>query len=58
MSKKIIKTGETVPISGQYLSKSSNTEYTFVKGNKVPPSSKTSSSFVLVDTTKHKGGTK
>lgn len=53
-----IKTGGTVPVSGQYRAKGSKTEYTFVKGNRVPPTSNGATKFTLVDATKHKGGRK
>lgn len=53
---KTIKTGETVPVSGQYRPQGSRHEYTFVQGKRVPPTSSGSTKFVLVDQTKHKGG--
>ena len=53
---KTIKTGQTVPVSGQYRPKGSSNEYTFVKENRVPPTPNGSTSFNLVDKTKHKGG--
>lgn len=57
MSKKTtVKTGGTVQQSGQYRPQGSKTEFTFVKGNKVPPTANGASSFTLVDPTKHKGG--
>lgn len=52
---KTIKTGGIVTISGQYKPKNSKTEFTFVKGNRVPPTKAGATSFTLVDTTKHKG---
>lgn len=52
---KTVKTGGTVPVSGQYKPKSSKTEVTFVKGNRVPPTKSGATSFTLVDVTKHKG---
>lgn len=56
MSKTTIKTGGIVPVSGQYKPAGSNTEVTFVQGNKVPPTPKGATKFTLVDQTKHKGG--
>jgi hypothetical protein len=53
-----IKTGGTVQISGQYRVVGSNTEYTFVQGKRVPPTTNGSARFTLVDPTKHKGGKK
>jgi len=50
-----VKTGGTVPTSGQYRPAGSNSEVTFVKGNKVPPTKSGASTFTLVDQTKHKG---
>ena len=49
-----IKTGETVPISGQYRPH----EYTFVAGKRIPPTASGATKFTLVDKTKHKGGTR
>ncbi len=54
--KKSVQTGGTVEVSGQYSPKGSSTEYTFVKGNRVPPTPKGNTKFTLVDQTKHKGG--
>jgi len=51
-----IKTGSTVSVSGQYRAVGSKTEYTFVRGKRVPPTKIGATSFVLVDPTKHKGG--
>lgn len=56
MMSKTVKTGGIVPVSGQYKAKNSKTEVTFVKGNRVPPTKNGSTSFTLVDATKHKGG--
>ena len=53
--KKIVNTGETVPVSGQYRPKGSQHEYTFVEGNRVPPTPSGETKFILVDKTKHKG---
>ncbi len=53
-----IKTGGTVPVSGQYRVNGSKTEYTFVQGKRVPPTSRGATKFTLVDATKHKGGRK
>lgn len=53
-----IKTGGTVPISGQYRANESKTEYTFVQGKRVPPTGRGATKFTLVDATKHKGGRK
>ncbi len=51
---KKVKTGETVPVSGQYKPVGGNNEYTFVKGNTVPPTPAGATTFVLIDKTKHK----
>jgi hypothetical protein len=56
MAKTTVKTGGTVPTSGQYKPQGGKTEFTFVQGNKVPPTSNGATSFVLVDPSKHKGG--
>lgn len=55
---KTIKTGETVPVSGQYRPKGETHEYTFVAGKRVPPTPAGTTRFSLVDRTKHKGGAK
>lgn len=55
MSKTTVKTGQTVPKSGQYKPQGSKTEVTFVQGNKVPPTASGATQFTLVDQTKHKG---
>ncbi len=52
--RKTVKTGERVPKSGQYRPVGGNSEYTFVKDNKVPPTPYGKTKFVLVDETKHK----
>lgn len=51
---KTIKTGQKVPISGQYKPVGSKTEVTFVEGKRVPPTSKGATKYTLVDKTKHK----
>lgn len=51
---KFLKTGQIVDVSGQYRPVGSNTEFTFVKGNKVPPTKNGTIKFKLVDKTKHK----
>lgn len=51
---KEVKTGSKVAVSGQYRPKNSKTEYTFIKGNRVPPAYNGQTEFVLVDKTKHK----
>lgn len=53
-----IKTGDTVPVSGQYRPIGSKHEYTFVEGKRVPPTTSGATKFTLVDQTKHKGGAK
>ncbi len=53
-----VKTGGTVPISGQYRPVGSRTEVTFVEGNRVPPTQNGAATFVLVDQTKHSNGTR
>lgn len=55
---KTIKTGDMVPVSGQYRPQGSKHEYTFVEGKRVPPTPAGATKFTLVDQTKHKGGTK
>jgi len=56
MAKKVIvRTGETVPISGQYHPSGGRDEVTLVKGKRVPPNNEgVRQSFTLVDKTKHK----
>ncbi len=49
-----VKTGQVCSTSGQYRPVGSKTEVTFVKGNKIPPTSSGQTKFVLVDKTKHK----
>lgn len=49
-----VKTGQIVPISGQYRPIGGYTEVTFVKGKRVPPTTSGATSFVMVDVTKHK----
>jgi len=49
-----VKTGKTVPVSGQYRPVGGKTEATFVQGNRVPPSKTQKQEWVLVDKTKHK----
>lgn len=56
MTKTTVKTGQTVPVSGQYKPQGGKTEVTFVQGNRVPPTSNGAAKFTLVDQTKHKGG--
>lgn len=56
MSKNTVNTGGIVPVSGQYKPAGSNTEVTFVKGNRVPPTPKGATKFTMVDPTKHKEG--
>ncbi len=51
-----IKTGQKVPVSGQYKPTGSNNEVTFVQGKTVPPTPSGATKFTLVDQTKHKGG--
>jgi len=55
MSKTTVSTGGTVPKSGQYRPQGSKTEFTFVEGNKVPPTASGATKFTLVDKTIHKG---
>ena len=55
MAKTTVKTGGKVPESGQYRPKGQKTEVTFVAGNKVPPTKNGSTTFTLIDKTKHKG---
>ena len=49
-----VKTGGTVPVSGQYKARGTKTEVTFVEGNRVPPTHHGAAIFTLVDKTKHK----
>jgi hypothetical protein len=58
MSKKVVvRTGEEVPVSGQYRPSGARTEVTFVEGKRVPPNNfGERQKFFLVDTTKHKRG--
>ena len=51
--KTTIKTGQKVPVSGQYRPQGSKSEVTFVQGKKVPPTSNGTTAFTLVDKTKH-----
>ncbi len=53
-----IKTGQKVPVSGQYRPTGSKTEITLVQGKRVPPTTTGVTTFTLVDKTKHSGGTK
>lgn len=53
-----IKTGQKVPVSGQYRPTGSKTEVTLVQGKRVPPTTKGITTFTLVDKTKHSGGAK
>ena len=53
-----VKTGDTVSGSGQYRPKGKKTEVTFVAGKKAPPTKEGATTFVLVDSTKHKAGKK
>lgn len=48
-----VHTGQIAPVSGQYRPQGSKTEITLVQGKKVPPTSNGSTSFILVDKTKH-----
>ena len=59
MSNKILKPGQTVKTSGQYVQVGprggvSRTESTLVQGKTTPPTSKPNSTYYLVDKTKHK----
>ena len=53
-----IKTGQKVPVSGQYRPTGSKTEVTLVQGKRVPPTATGVTTFTLVDKTKHSGGAK
>lgn len=55
MKSTTVKTGGTVPVSGQYRPTGSKTEVTFVKDNRVPPIKSGATTFTLVDKTKHNG---
>jgi len=51
----VVRTGDTVPVSGQYKPSGGNVEATFVAGKHVPPNnSGVRQSWTLVDKTKHK----
>lgn len=50
-----VKTGGTVPVSGQYHPTGSKNEVTFVEGKRVPPTTTGATTFTLVDKTKHTG---
>lgn len=52
----VVKTGQKVPVSGQYKPVGRKTEITLVKDKRVPPSKLGATKFILVDPTKHKGG--
>ena len=52
---KIVKTGQKVPMSGQYRAIGSKTEVTFVQGKRVPPTSSGETRFKMVDKTIHRG---
>ena len=53
-----VKTGSTVPVSGQYRPTGKKTEVTMVAGKRVPPTAYGATTFTLVDKTKHGGGRK
>lgn len=53
-----VKTGNFVPVSGQYRPEKGKTEVTFVEGHRVPPTKNGATTFVLVDKTKHSGGSR
>lgn len=53
---KTIRTGQKVPVSGQYRPRGAKTEITLVEGKRVPPTSAGATEFTLVDRTKHAGG--
>ena len=53
-----IKTGQPVPVSGQYRPTGSKTEVTLVQGKRVPPTTTGVTTFTLVDKTNHSGGDK
>lgn len=55
MAKPTAKTGGEAPVSGQYRPNGSKTEVTFVAGKRVPPTKNGSTTYTLVDSTKHKG---
>jgi hypothetical protein len=56
LKKVTTKTGEIVSVSGQYRPKGKKTEVTFVAGKRVPPTTSGSTTYTLIDKTKHKGG--
>ena len=58
MEKITVKTGQTVPVSGQYKATGSKTEVTLVQGKRVPPTPAGATKFILVDRTQHKGGSR
>lgn len=55
MAKTTVRTGGKAPISGQYRPNGKKSEVTFVAGHKVPPTKSGSTTYTLVDSTKHKG---
>jgi len=48
-----LKTGQIASVSGQYKVNGSANEITLVKGKRVPPAINGTTSFTLVDKTKH-----
>ena len=60
MSKTTLKPGQPAPKSGQYQTigprGGKGDEITSTKGNPLPPTQKSGSTYVLVDPTKHKSG--
>ncbi len=53
-NKVIAKVGHKCPASGQYVSIGNSTEITMIKNKVVPPSKNGSTTYVLVDKTKHR----
>ncbi|MBO5324019.1 MAG: hypothetical protein J6A88_07980 [Oscillospiraceae bacterium] len=53
-----VRTGQKAPVSGQYKPKGSKTEVTFVEGKRVPPTLSGATEFMLIDQTRHKGGSR
>jgi len=49
-----VKTGEEVPVSGQYRGSGKETESTLVRGETVPPNPGHLPYWTLVDITRHK----
>jgi hypothetical protein len=57
MNSKTVHTGQKVKFSGQYHPSGGNTEWTLIRGKRVPPNPEgVRQTFTLVDKTKHHKG--